>query len=138
MEWTTKIRETVREQLISNCGEILGVRIAGDDYNVGDELPCSYDWTAMEYAEEIEAATGKAPETELPGTCAVQIMTNSYCADDESRISEVANEAIDTISRAYSAYDGCHVYLITGNGYEYGEDADEVIVYNATVAAKIM
>lgn len=134
MEWTTEIREMVREQLIANCDEILGVRTIDDNYNVGDEVAYSYDWLA---SEDDDACEDEQPVM-LDGACAIHIPTNQYYADSDEQVEEALKVALEIIERAYNTYEGSHAYLITGNGYNWGDDKDEIVVRDAVVLAKLI
>ena len=91
-------------------------------YNIGDTCFESHQWWQdepengdMEYNEDMQCWDGG----ELPGTCALEVSSNSNIA-----------EILDYSRRCYG---GKYITLIAGNRAEYGNDDGEIIIANATV-----
>lgn len=110
-------------ELIKTNGSDWCYGIRSDDrvLAAGDELSNSYDWTDL---------TGN---TQLDGTCATGMGYLWY--DGEA-------DDLDTVTRALAThakklYDGQHLYLISGDDCEDGDDEAEVIISNAKVVAAI-
>lgn len=83
-------------------------------YNVGDCVADSRIWDDGEPSDET-----------LDGTCCIGLASDAN-ADD-----------IDAALEAADNYFGDKVYLIAGDGMEYGEDSGEYVIRNAVVIAII-
>lgn len=104
---------------------MFGVRADNREFEIGDELPCSHNMIDDLYDEE----TGMYPL--LDGTCAIGFGQLWFDGEDDD---------IETVNAALEA---CHkyctdrMYLVVGSGYQYGDDAGEIVIENAVVVAEI-
>lgn len=108
-----------------------GIRTASRLWNVGDELPASFD--ALDYISD------ETPE--LPGTCAteIELLFIPGIADTEDEAQEQMEEIkakLEFSSDFYGLRE--HLYLIAGNNdCTYGTDESEIIIENAVVVAAL-
>lgn len=118
----------VEKGYANNAGALCGIRTDERLLNVGDELGSSRDWAAEDAAREINF---EEVEIYCDGTCATGF---GYLWFDE----DSKEDDLKTIEKAIllnKSYPGEHMYLIAGDGSEYGNDDAEVILSNAVVIA---
>lgn len=105
-----------------------GIRTDERELAVGEEVPCSYNWSDDVDYDDAE---------QLDGTCATDISWMHW-----TDIEDEMDDIIDAVKKALELnnslrYPGKHQYLIAGESYDYGNDDDEVIISNAVVVAVI-
>ena len=96
----------------------IGIRTDVRELVVGDEFGNSLD---------------SDTEEDLGGTCAVGYSDMLWGDDDDIKTIQTMVDRSHAYDYAYSGT--AHKYLIVGTGFEYGNDDDEVIIYNAEVLA---
>lgn len=112
---------------------VIAIRHLSDDenYNIGDICRNSYEWN---YEYDF-SSYGTDNEIEFDGTCGYDLTRFDYYDPDDA---EDIEEAIKDISKALeesACYFG-EAVLISGNGYSYGNDENEVIIEGAEVLYK--
>lgn len=103
---------------------VFGIRTCADAAEIGDALPCSWNWDWERDEEDWE---------QLDGTSATGF--GYLWLDEDSLEDDLA--AIEQAMKINSAYRGAHTYLIGGMDYEDGVDQAEVVISNAEVVAVI-
>jgi hypothetical protein len=98
--------------------KVYGIRTDDREFAIGDNLPNSRDT----YWENDE-------ERELDGTCATGFGYLWYDDDDMGEVKKALATHLGI------GYEGAHMYLIAGTGFDYGDDEAEVIIENAQVVA---
>lgn len=111
-----------------------GIRVVETDagvLHVGDWCPDSYSW---DY--ELDCSTRETTGETLNGACAVEIDTRRLMldGDDDEDVAVQIEKAVSQSKKA--GYWGEQTLLIAGSdGYEYGDDENEIIIENAKVIA---
>ena len=107
---------------------VVAIRHCAEDehYKVGDMCRNSFDWNY-----ELDCSTYDTDEPiELDGTCGFQIVGFADLDDDEiEEAEELFNKAM---KEAFYCGDAI---VIAGNRYTYGDDENEVIIWDANVIA---
>lgn len=103
---------------------------ADHDYEAGESIPDSYDWDI-----ENDVSTRETTGETLSGACAIEIAACNYWLDGSD--DEEVRAAIEHALEMSKGYPGSSVYLIAGNGSEYGNDPEEIIISSAEALLKI-
>lgn len=110
---------------------VFGLRWDNREFEVGEEIPVSYNWE-----------DGNCTEEELEGTCAVYVSGESNFLDylDEKEVAECGE--LDEYKKwvKENPYGGKNLYLVAIDsawGYDWGEDESEIIMSGAEVVRKI-
>lgn len=99
-----------------------------EDYSVGGWCRNSYDWNL----ESDQSSYYDEEPTELPGTCGIHVRGFENLDTEEVEEAEkLLNKAIEDAT----CYSGKLAVIVGYNGYEYGNDENEVIINNAQVIA---
>lgn len=97
-----------------------GIRACDELYDIGAQLPCSYDqYWQVPYYEQAK----------LDGTCATGFGYLWFDGEKEDIV--LVKKALEINSK----YRGKYRYLIAGNDADYGDDDGELIIKNAVVVA---
>ena len=95
-----------------------GIRTVSEDVAVGETLSNSFVW---------DWENGCETEEHMDGVSTTFIGTFGRFSDDEE-ITESIEEAIEIHNR--TGYIGKYQYLVVGDGYDYGDDEGEAVLYN--------
>lgn len=124
-----KFLELNEEKIFNPSGDC-GVRFTDDNLKMGEDVPCSYDWTKTEEMPEEDWE-----EARFDGACAV-----GFCQPysfDPDRMEELRKEIIEKLNMSDGPYPWDNVYIIKGYNSDYGNDAGEYIIYGAEVVGII-
>lgn len=106
---TDKLLEIIQ----SNKYNFLGLRFDNTDYAIGDDVACSADLSDGHENEYLD------------GTSAYAVNCNVDAKEDVEKI-------IKDFTERYSVC-GKNILVITGTGYDYGDDNNEYVIHDATV-----
>ncbi len=111
------------EEELLNANDI-GIRFTDDEFNIGDDVPNSYDWNKTEILPREEWEE----KADLGGACGLSF-DHGWNFDD---INEAKESMIEMLNDA-GWYLGAYVYLIKGYQSWWGEDDHERIYRGAEV-----